>query len=397
MLPPAASAAVAVVSLLAACATGLWNMRKAAVARAAFLPNPNGTLLPDGSRWGPFAGAEMTDHAGIFASDAVEVILSGIRWSEGPVWSAAEKALFFVDTIDARIYRWHARDGSTVVVATEAGGYNGSNVPDFDTLFEPGANGMALVGDDIIILQHPTRRLIRMKFAELKRLRGKPLHQATFEVLAQAAPNGRPFNAPNDVIVAPNGDVFFTDAVYGFLLKQPAELGYGWLNAEKGEPPDQPYLDEAVRERGAGETCVYRWRNGSVAVVTNLLARPNGLALSADGGTLWVANSVKDTPSWHAFALREELPLERTATLDEEQLGTAGVKHGPGASDGLKIDEAGRLWASVPGGIAVIDPEARKVLASVSFGTAIANLRFGDGGDVFVTGLGHVWRLKRKV
>ena len=64
----------------------------------------NVLVMPDGSRWGPFAGAEMTDHAGIFASDAVEVIVSGIRWSEGPVWSADEGALYFGDTIDARIY-----------------------------------------------------------------------------------------------------------------------------------------------------------------------------------------------------------------------------------------------------------------------------------------------------
>ena len=75
----------------------------------------------------------------------------------------------------------------------------------------------------------------------------------------------------------------------------------------------------------------------------------------------------------------------------------ARVQLGPGLSDGFKIDEAGRLWASVPGGVAVIDPEAKKVVASVAFGTNISNLRFGEDGDCFVTGLGHVWRMKRKV
>ena len=71
--------------------------------------------------------------------------------------------------------------------------------------------------------------------------------------------------------------------------------------------------------------------------------------------------------------------------LNETHLGS--LRFGPGASDGIKIDEAGRLWATVPGGIAVIDLQTRRVLASVEFGTNTANLCFGDGGDVFVTGL----------
>uniref|UniRef100_A0A6U6RLD3 SMP-30/Gluconolactonase/LRE-like region domain-containing protein n=1 Tax=Zooxanthella nutricula TaxID=1333877 RepID=A0A6U6RLD3_9DINO len=360
-----------------------------------FKPNLAGTLLPDGSRWGPFTSADVADESGILASPDVEVIVSGIRWSEGPVWNATEEALYFVDTIDARIYRWTAQEG-TQIIASQAGGFDGGNVPNFDALFEPGANGMALVGDDIVICQHPTRRVIRMKLCELRQLKGRPICEANFEVLAQAAPSGRPLNAPNDVIVASNGDIYFTDPVYGFLLKQPPELGYAYVNFEKGEHPDQAYLDEAVLERGAGCTGVYRVRAGVVELVTDLLERPNGLALSVDGRVLWVANSVKDTPSWHAFELGEELPLERSSLLTEAELGP-GVQLGPGLSDGFKVDEHGRLWSSVPGGIAVIDPGRGKVLASIKFSTNISNVRFGDGGDVFVTGLGHVWRLRRRL
>jgi len=365
-----------------------------------FAPAPAGTLLPDGTRWGQYSGAEVTEATGsifkpIFASTKVEVLLSGIRWSEGPTWVAAESALYFVDTIDARIYRWSEREG-TRIVATVTGGFDGTNVPDYDSLFEPGANGMLLAGDDVILCQHPTRRLIRMKFRDLKELRGRPICEAPHEVLADTAPNGRRFNAPNDVIMAPNGDIFFTDAIYGFLKKQPKELGYAYINAETGAHPDQPYLDAPVREVGAGMTGVYRIRAGRVELVTSELQRPNGLAISPDGSTLWVANSVKDTPSWHAFALGETLPLSRIAVLSEADLGPA-VQLGPGLSDGLKIDHLGRLWASIPGGLAVIDPVGKRVLASVKFGTNVANVRFGDGGDVFVAGLGHVWRLQRRL
>lgn len=372
-----------------------------------FKPELAGTKLPDGSRWGEFYAneARIEDQAGIFASQDIEVIVSGVRWTEGPVWVASEKALYFVDTVDARIYRWHQKQG-VHIMASRGGGYDGTNVPDYETLFEPGPNGMALKGDEIVICQHPTRRVIKTKLADLKKLGGqidcwgmctasRDICKAPFEVLAEAAPNGRRLNAPNDVIVAPNGDIFFTDPVYGFLKKQPQDLGYAYLNAEKGEHPDQPYLDEAVQQIGAGITGVYRWRAGApLELVTSELARPNGLALSPDGTMLWVANSVKDTPSWHCFPLRDQLPLQQSEMLSEKELGPA-IQLGPGLSDGFKFDENGRIWSSVPGGIAVIDVQQKRVLATVKFNTNISNLRFGDDGDVFITGLGHVWRLKR--
>ena len=383
----AALAAAGVVAVLGAFAAKSIGMD------SRFAPDRSGTLLPDGTHWGALTGETISDASGeLFASSEVELLVSGLRWSEGPVWHAAERALFFVDTVQDRIYRWSASDGTTIV-GSAAGGFDGSNVPEYEALHEPGANGMALMGEDeIIICQHSTRRVIRMKLAELQRLGGRPLSESNFEVLAQTAANGRGLNAPNDVVVAPNGDVYFTDPVYGFLKKQ-------FLD-ENGEPVDQPYLDEAVAAVGAGVTGVYRWRagGGALELVTDLLNRPNGLAFSPDGQTLWVSSSDKnqDGPSWNAFLLREQLPLERTAVLGKAEL--PGMLLGPaGLTDGFKIDERGRLWSSVPGGLAVIDPARKAVLASVTFGTAISNVRFGEGGDVFVTGKGHVWRLRRKV
>jgi len=404
----AALAAAVVVAVLGAFAARLIDLSTAQKIGidSRFAPNRSGTLLPDGTFCCPFAGATISDASGeLFASSEVEVLVSGLRWSEGPVWHAVERALFFVDTIQDRIYRWSASDGTTIVVSA-AGGFDGSNVPEYETLYEPGANGMALMSEnEIIICQHSTRRVIRMKLAELQRLGGRPLSESNFEVLAQTAANGRGLNAPNDVVVAPNGDVYFTDPVYGFLKKQPPELGYMHLNADKDELTDQPYLDEAVTAVGAGVTGVYRLRagGGALELVTDLLNRPNGLAFSPDGQTLWVSSSDKDGPSWNAFLLREQLPLERTAVLGKAELPGINLMPGTrlgsaGLIDGFKIDERGRLWSSVPGGLAVIDPARKAVLASVTFGgTAISNVRFGEGGDVFVTGAGHVWRLRRTV
>lgn len=363
-----------------------------------FRPDIAGTLLPDGTRWGEWKEATFYDDAGIFASHKAEVIASGFRWTEGPTWARDTQSLYFSDTIDARIYRWQEGAG-TQIMSVDSGGFDGGNVEDFETLFEPGSNGMALHDGWLYICQHPTRRVVRIK---LDGLAGQPFHTTDFEVVADASPEGKRLNAPNDVIVAANGDVFFTDPIYGFLKKQPAELGFAYLNQEKGEHPDQPYLDECCARIGAGYTGVYRVRAGRVELITKELSRPNGLALSEDGSLLWVANSHKEVPSWSAFRVRDEAPWDRVDVLDPEALGCdlttdpAGTKLA-GLSDGFKIDGQGRIFSSVMGGICVLDPRGRRVLARVIFGTNISNIQFGDGGALFVTGLGHLWKLQLRV
>jgi len=359
--------------------------------QATFVPEPKGTLLPDGTRWGPFKGAEFTDTVGVFERHDVDIIASGFRWTEGPTWVAEAGNLLFSDTIDARIYQWNAKDGVTTVCEV-SGGYDGANVADYDSRFEPGSNGMALVGDDLYICQHPTHRVVKVQLSKLKV--GQPFCDNDFEVIADAY-QGENMNSPNDVIAMPNGDVFFSDPIYGLLKKQPKELGFAFLNAEKGVHPDQPYLDESCQERGPGFKGVYRWREGKLELVTKELDRPNGLAVSPDGKILWVANSSKD-PSWHAFEMSEELPLKQLYHLDQSILGPL-PDPGLGTADGFKVDEQGRLWTTIPAGIAVIDTEKKAIVAKVIFGTNTSNIQFGDGGDVFVTGLGHLWRLYRKI
>lgn len=369
------------------------------IASDPFAPNPAGTLMPDGSRWGPWdpTKIEFVGGADLFETKSVEILASGFRWTEGPTWAPDTSELLFSDTIDARIYRW--REGVGVeILSTQSGGYDGDNVQNFSQWFEPGSNGMSLAGEHLYINQHPTHRVVRMRLSALSP--GTAFHEHAFEVLADKTPEGRRLNSPNDVIVASNGDVYFTDPIYGFLMKQPKEFGYAYLNAEVGLHPDQPYMDELCDAVGAGIKGVYRIRTGVTELITSELERPNGLALSHDESILWVANSEKDAPSWIAFPLSDSLPLENItvldpATLDDESLRASDTQ--PGLSDGFKIDEQGRIWSSMPGGLVVIDPKEKQVLAKVRFGINLSNIGFGAGGDVFITGLGHVWRLRRKI
>merc|ERR1719436_1408960 len=101
---------------------------------------------------------------------------------------------------------------------------------------------MTLHEEDLYMCQQCTHRVVRTKLAKLKE--GSRFCENEFEVLADKSHEGKRLNSPNDIIVASNGDVFFTDPIYGFLKKQPKEMGFAYLNAEAGLHPDQPYLDQ---------------------------------------------------------------------------------------------------------------------------------------------------------
>jgi len=235
---------------------------------------------------------------------------------------------------------------------------------------------------------------------------GTKFCENTFEVLADSvSPGGARLNSPNDLVVGPDGGVWFTDPVYGFLLKDPSNPFVPVCPPPESVPKgchnagDMPYLDEAAG-KAAGKTGVYRYKDGVLDLVVDNLDRPNGLAF--DGATLWVANSNNLEASWTAYDAAPILastepvtaPLTPVLKLSEENL---GPMPGPGLSDGFRIDSKHRIWSSCPNGMMVIDTVERRVVAKVAFNTNVSNIQFGAGGDVWVTGLGHLWRLQRKV
>lgn len=103
------------------------------------------------------------DWQAVLAKDTVEVVASGFKWTEGPVWVEDEAALYFTDTIAAIIYR--LKDGVVAPHVLDAGGYDGSNCDNYADLAEPGSNGMALdtanPGVYAMVCQHATARVVR--------------------------------------------------------------------------------------------------------------------------------------------------------------------------------------------------------------------------------------------
>jgi gluconolactonase len=273
------------------------------------------------------------------ADARLEVLADGFDWSEGPVWIADGGFLLFSDVPRNAIYKW--QEGAGASLWLQPSGYTGT-VPRGG---EPGSNGLMLDADGrLTMCQHGDRRVARLDAPW-------DAPEPRFETLADRY-DGRRFNSPNDLIFDHGGNLYFTDPPYGL--------------AEGPEDPAREIDFQGVYRVDAG---------GGVALVTAALTRPNGVALSPDEGTLYVANSDPEHAVWMAYDL--------SAPADEGRVffdATAMVPERPGLPDGMAVDVAGNLFAAGPGGVLVFSP-AGEHLGTLDTGRATANCTFGDDGS----------------
>ena len=289
----------------------------------------------------------------------IEQLADGIAWAEGPAWVREGGYLLFSDVPGNVMHRWSAKDGKTVFLRPS--GYDG---PPTKVFREAGTNG-AIVSLDgaLLACDCGNRGLARIDLAT-----------RTKTVLASAY-KGKRFNSPNDLVEVRDGplkgSLYFTDPPYGLagLDASPA----------KEMPFNGVYL---LRQ------------DGEVALVDDRLSFPNGVGLSPDGKRLYVSISDPKRPVIMAYDLGADgLPTGSRVFFDAAELLRAG---GPGLPDGMKVDAEGRLFASGPGGIMILSPEAR-LLGVIETGGPIANCAFGeDGKTLFLTSNHIVARVRTK-
>ena len=292
----------------------------------------------------------------IIPADAViEVLAEGFDWAEGPVWIEDGAYVLFSDVPQNRIYRW--KEGAGLQVWLEPSGYTG----DAERGGEPGSNGLLLDRDGRLVLcQHGDRRMARMD---------APLTAPApvFTTLTDSF-RGRRFNSPNDAVFDSHGALFFTDPPYGLP-----------------QGPDDPTRElrfNGVYRLGAG---------GEVTLLTDELSRPNGIGLSRDEKTLYVANSDPERAIWMAYDLLPSGGIDRGRVFFDA---TALVGVAPGLPDGLKVDRAGNLFATGPGGVLVFSPDGRH-LGTIRTTQATANGAFnGDGTALYMTADSYLLRLR---
>ena len=270
----------------------------------------------------------------------LEKLAEGFTWSEGPVWLNGE--LIFSDVPENIAYRWKPGLTKAEVFLKPSGLL--APAPGFR---EPGSNGLAKDAQGRLLLcQHGERRVARYENGRFTSLADR------FE--------GKRFNSPNDLAVARNGDIYFTDPSYGLE---------GVNNSPLKEIPFNG---------------VYRVsKDGRVTLLTKDLTFPNGIAFSPDQKTLYVGVSDSKATRIVAYDVAADGLIRNERTFfDAQPLRTGGAK---GLVDGLKVDRDGNVWSSAPGGIAVISP-AGKLLGRLNTGEATANCNWGeDGGTLYIT------------
>ena len=295
---------------------------------------------------------------GLISADAkIEVLCGGFEWAEGPVWVPEEGNKFggfvlFSDIPHNAVVKWQEGVGSSTFM--KPAGYTG--VADYGA--EPGSNGLALDPKGRLVLcEHGDRRI-----SVLSAGGGKMTLADRWE--------GKRFNSPNDLAIRKNGEIFFTDPIYGLPKRE----------------------NDPTREI---DFCgVYRLQtDGTVTLQSRVVSRPNGIAFSPDEKTLYVANSDGRDPIWRAFPVQADGNLGMpTPFFDASK--QEHIRRGGG--DGLKVGVDGNVFATGPGGVLVISPGG-KLLGRIVTGERIANVGWGNDGSVlYLTSDMYLCRIQTK-
>ncbi len=285
------------------------------------------------------------------ADASIEPVALGYTWTEGPVWWHG--ALYFNDIPSKRMLRW--REGESVRTVLD------------DTDFANG-NTTDLAGR-MVSCEHGGRRVI---------VRDDPQNPAAVRVLAERV-DGNRLNSPNDVVVASDGGIWFTDPPYG--IDSDAE----------GYPADSEI----------GSNDVYRIDpDGSIARVASDFDKPNGLAFSPDESLLYIADSGATVgASVPGFDYDRPHHIRVFDVVGNRlQGGRVFATIKPGVPDGFRIDVDGRVWTSSADGIHCLRPDGRRI-GRIELPDTTANCCFGgdDGTDLFITSSGSVYRVRTRV
>jgi len=277
----------------------------------------------------------------------IEKIADGFVFLEGPVWRNADSRLFYSDLRGNAIYQWTAAEGVRDVAKPFFTG-------DGTGLRGVGPNGIALDAQGrLLACVYGSRSVIRLE------------KDGSRTTLADRF-EGKRLNSPNDLIVARDGTVYFTDPSFG-------------LEGTDNSP---------LRELSFNG--VYRLRpNGQLDVLTRELERPNGLVLSPDESILYVANSGGGAVTgWLAYDLSSAGLSNKRVLFD-----VTGVQ-GEGGADGMKVDLAGNVYATGPGGVWILAPDGTH-LGTIRPAEALTNVGWGDDGrTLYITGRTALYRIR---
>jgi gluconolactonase len=282
------------------------------------------------------------------ASPVIERLATGFVFTEGPVWHPAGYLLFSAPNENEI---WRVTDDGDLSVYRTKSGYTGIDIAAYG---QPGSNGLTLDAEGrLTIDEHGNRRVTRLE------------RNGTLTVLASGY-DGKRFNSPNDLVYRSDGSLYVTDPPFG--------LPKAFDDPRK----ELPYSG------------VYRIDKGKVDLVAHDLTGPNGIAFSPDERYLYVGD-------WD----ESKKIVMRYAVMADGGLGPGTVFYdmtaapGEDAIDGIKVDAAGNLYVSGPGGLWVLSPEG-KHLGTIRPPEHPHNLTFGgpDGKTLYLAAQSSIYRMR---
>jgi gluconolactonase len=277
-----------------------------------------------------------------------ETIMEGIRLSEGPVWIGGTDGYLLVsDPPGNVIRRWSVKDGQTEWLRPS--GYGGEPSVMFR---ESGSNGLIAARGGLVMCDLGNRGIARVDLLT----KAKTMLCREFE--------GRRFNSPNDLVLARDGSIYFTDPPYG-------------LTGAADSPWRQ--MDYSGLFRLAPDD--------TVTLVDRTVFMPNGIGLSPDGRTLYCTSQ---GIGWPAFDLDARgRASSKRLFIDTAATGIAG-------GDGFKIDADGNMWTSSRDGFSVFNPQGKRIGIVVPPGGRGANCAFGADRYLYICAGPRVVRIPCK-
>ena len=257
--------------------------------------------------------------------ERVERLWTGGRWLEGPAWFAAHGLLVFSNIPNDRMMRLDASGGGATAWRAPARNSNGNTVDREGRL---------------VTCEHGSRSVTRTEL------------DGSLTTLASAY-GGHWLNSPNDVVVASDGGVWFTDPSYGI---------------------DTDYEGDAAPMEQDGCHLYRVDPSGTLARVADDFVRPNGLAFSPDETMLYVA----DTGATHVRGGPRHIRRFRVDDLGAGRLsgGEVWAECTAGLFDGFRLDTQGRVWSSAADGVHCLSHEG-ELIGKVLVPETVANLTFG--------------------
>jgi gluconolactonase len=272
----------------------------------------------------------------------LSTIAGGFRFLEGPAWHPREHHLTFSDIMGNALYRYFPNENDKITMIRPNSYLANGNTYDRQGL--------------LVTCEHGTSRLTRTE------------RDGTVTVLASHY-KGKELNSPNDVVVADDDSIYFTDPNPG--------------RCERCGIPREQELDFQGVFR-------YRIDTRELQLLSDDFSKPNGLCFNADQSLLFVNDS--DRQHIRVFDVHED------GAVSGGRLFADLVQDGPGVADGMKIDTEGNLFCSAPGGLQIFDFEGN-LTARIFMPEVAANFAWGgaDFKTMYLTATSSLYALKMSI